>query len=259
MTVAGGTDVDVTNLTPAAKSTTVTVEATASASGPGVSGLAASPTASQSQSIASAATFTFGVDASGTQQQVVTAAADLAAFVGAGTVTFNVTGLVGVDVQGPSTWRGSGSLGGTATVQVEYQFNQAPVAVADSATVVEDSGASAIDVLANDTDTDGGAIAVGAVTQPANGSVVITGGGSGLTYQPNLNYCNTQPGGTPDTFTYTLSPGSSTATVSVTVTCVDDPPVAVADTATVRRGRGGASRDRCVGQRHRRRRRTQVG
>ena len=63
-------------------------------------------------------------------------------------------------------------------------------------------------------------------------TVVITGGGAGLTYEPDANYCNTQPGGTPDTFTYTLN-GGSTATVSVTVTCVDDPPVAVNDTATV--------------------------
>ena len=29
----------------------------------------------------------------------------------------------------------------------------------------------------------------------------------GLTYTPNANYCNTQTGGTPDTFTYTLTPG----------------------------------------------------
>ena len=52
---------------------------------------------------------------------------------------------------------------------------------------------------------------------------MITDGGAGLTYQPDPNYCNTQTGGTPDTFTYTLTPGGSTATVSVTVTCVNDP------------------------------------
>ena len=233
VSVAASTDVAVTNLTPAAKSTTVSIESTASVAGPGVTTLAVSPTGSQSQNLASGATFTFGVDASGSQQQVITAAADLAAFVGAGTVTYNVTGLVGADVQGPATWRGSGSLGGTATVQIQYQFNHAPVAVADSATVLEDSGASAIDVLANDTDVDGGAIAIGAVTQPANGSVVITGGGTGLTYEPDPNYCNDPPGTTPDTFTYTLTPGTSSATVSVTVTCVPDDPTAIDDAATV--------------------------
>ena len=71
------------------------------------------------------------------------------------------------------------------------------------------------------------------MTQPANGTVAITGGGTGLTYQPDADYCNDPPGTTPDTFTYTLTPGGSTATVTVTVTCVDDAPVAVADTATV--------------------------
>ena len=85
--------------------------------------------------------------------------------------------------------------------------------------------ATAIAVLANDTDVDAGPIAVDTVTQPANGTVVITGGGSGLTYQPNPNYCNNPRASAPlDTFTYTLTPGTSTATVSVTVTCVDDAP-----------------------------------
>ena len=107
-----------------------------------------------------------------------------------------------------------------------------PVAVNDSATVAEDDSATAIDVLANDTDADGGPKTVQSVTQPANGAVVITGGGSGLTYAPNNNYCNSPPGTTPDTFTYTLN-GGDTATVSVTVTCSDDAPVAVNDSATV--------------------------
>jgi VCBS repeat-containing protein len=99
-----------------------------------------------------------------------------------------------------------------------------PVAVNDNASVNEDSGATAIGVLANDTDVDGGPISVASVTQPANGTVVITGGGTGLTYQPNANYCNAPPGTALDTFTYTLAPGGSSATVSVTVNCLNDPP-----------------------------------
>ena len=62
---------------------------------------------------------------------------------------------------------------------------------------------------------------------------MITGGGTGLTYQPNPNYCNTQAGRHPRHVHLHAQPGGSTATVSVTVTCVDDPPVAVNDTATV--------------------------
>jgi len=113
---------------------------------------------------------------------------------------------------------------GTRSVQV-VAVQDPPVAVDDSATVLEDSGATAVPVLANDTDVDGGKMTIGPVTQPAHGTVVITGPGSGLTYAPNANYCNDPPGGAPDTFTYTLN-GGSTATVAMTVTCVNDAPIA---------------------------------
>jgi len=114
-----------------------------------------------------------------------------------------------------------------ATVSITVTaVDDPPVAVNDAATVNEDSGANAINVLANDNDADGGPISITSVTQPANGAVVITGGGTGLTYAPNANYCNNPPGTTPDAFTYALTPGGSTATVTVTVTCLNDPPVA---------------------------------
>ena len=61
-------------------------------------------------------------------------------------------------------------------------------------------------MLANDTDIDGGPISVASVTQPANGTVVITAG-TGVGYTPNANYCNS-PVGPGDTFTYTLNGGS---------------------------------------------------
>ena len=124
-----------------------------------------------------------------------------------------------------------GGSSGTVSVTVTC-VDDNPTAVNDTATVTEDASAMAIDVLANDTDADGGAKSITSVTQPANGAVVITGGGTGLTYQPNSNYCNSVSG-TPDTFTYTLSPGGSIATVSVTVVCVDDNPTAINDAATV--------------------------
>ena len=120
-----------------------------------------------------------------------------------------------------------------ATVSITITaVDDPPVAVNDAATVNEDSGANAIAVLANDTDFDGGPKSIVSVTQPANGAAVITGGGTGLTYAPNANYCNSLPGGNSnDIFTYTLN-GGSTTTVSVTVTCLNDPPVAQIKTAS---------------------------
>ena len=95
----------------------------------------------------------------------------------------------------------------------------APMAVADAATVVEGSGTNPIDVLANDTDADGGPKTIQSATDPANGTAVVAGDGLSLTYTPDASYCNTNPGGTPDTFSYTLTQGGGTATVSVTVIC----------------------------------------
>ncbi|HEX5526571.1 MAG TPA: Ig-like domain-containing protein [Solirubrobacterales bacterium] len=165
-----------------------------------------------------------------------------------GTVTISSEGK-GVDYHPEANYCGSDSFtytlngGSTATVAVEIEcIDDAPVAVNDSATVQEDSGANSIDVLANDTDSDGGPKEVKSVTQPANGTVAITGGGSGVSYTPDANYCNEPPGTTPDTFEYTLNPGTetsaTTATVTVKVNCVDDPPVAVNDTKTVEEDSG---------------------
>ncbi|MCM2315292.1 MAG: Ig-like domain-containing protein, partial [Thermoanaerobaculia bacterium] len=92
-----------------------------------------------------------------------------------------------------------------------------PTAVADAATLLEDAGATAIPVLTNDTDPDGGTTAITGVTQGGNGAAVITGGGTGVTYQPNPGFCGT------DSFTYTIT-GGATATVTITVTCVNDAP-----------------------------------
>ena len=101
-----------------------------------------------------------------------------------------------------------------------------PVAVNDSETVLEDADATNVPVLDNDTDVDAGPKTVDSIAvQPTNGTVAITGGGTGLTYKPAANYCNDPPASNLDTFTYRLN-GGSPGTVSMTVTCVNDAPVA---------------------------------
>lgn len=133
------------------------------------------------------------------------------------------------------------SGGSSASVAVSVTcVDDAPVAVDDAVTVMEDDPASTVDVLANDTDVDGGPMDIASVTQPVNGTVVIATGGADLTYAPDANYCN--DGAAPDTFAYTLNGGSS-GVVSVSVTCVDDPPVAVDDAPTVPESAGATTVD----------------
>ena len=150
----------------------------------------------------------------------------------AGTIRFTPTAnLCGV-AAGRFDYTVSDGHGGADVGRVSVNITcvpDNPTAVDDAVTRAEDSAAAPVAVLANDDDADGDALVIGSVTQPANGTVAIIGGGTGLTYEPDPNFCST----TPDTFDYTLAPGGSTATVSVTVTCVDDPPTAVDDTATV--------------------------
>src|SRR5687768_13408198 len=116
--------------------------------------------------------------------------------------------------------------------------NGPPQAVDDSATVAEDSVDNIIDVLSNDNDPPpANVFSVGSVSDPAHGTASVGPGGAHVLYTPDPDYCNSPPGTTLDTFTYTLQPVPSTATVTVTVTCVNDAPVADDDAYSV--GEGG--------------------
>lgn len=118
----------------------------------------------------------------------------------------------------------------TATVTVTVTpVDDAPVAKDDAASGPEGT-AIVIDVLANDTDVDGGPKVITAVTQPESGNGTVTYVGGTVTYTPVDPEFSGE-----DTFTYTLN-GGSTATVTVTVSAVDDPPVAVDDDVTVDEG-----------------------
>ena len=119
--------------------------------------------------------------------------------------------------------------GGAATARVTMTIrgvDTPPVAVNDAASLAENDPATKIDVLANDTDVDGGPKEIVSTTDGSHGTVAITGGGSALTYEPASDYCGA------DAFTYTLN-GGSVGHVSVTIACVDQPPVAVNDTASL--------------------------
>ncbi|MES9947251.1 MAG: tandem-95 repeat protein, partial [Candidatus Thiodiazotropha sp.] len=118
--------------------------------------------------------------------------------------------------------------GGTDTASVTVTVgavNDAPVATDDAIGTNEDVPVT-VDVLPNDSDPDGDALTVTAVTQGTNGSVAIDPVSGNPVYTPNPDFNGT------DTFTYTIDDGNGgtdTATVTVTVGAVNDAPVATDD------------------------------
>ena len=117
----------------------------------------------------------------------------------------------------------------TFTISIDSD-NDPPHADDDSLTIAEDAAAAAVNVLAGDTDPEDDDLTITAVTQGAKGSVVITGGGTGVTYEPDANANGA------DTFTYTVSDGNGgtdTGLVHVTITAVNDKPDAANDAKTL--------------------------
>lgn len=112
-----------------------------------------------------------------------------------------------------------GTLTSTATVALTVNaVDDPPVAVDDVASTTEGAAAIAIDVLANDTDIDAGPRTIASITPAAHGSAAVVAGTT-ISYSAPVGYCNGVPNAARDTFSYTLSPGGSTATVSVSVAC----------------------------------------
>jgi uncharacterized delta-60 repeat protein len=151
-------------------------------------------------------------------------------------VTNGQHGTVVIDTAGTVTytpaadWNGTdrftytisdGQTTATATVTVVVApVNDAPTAVADVVDTAEDTAVT-VNVLANDVDADGDALAVASVTQGSFGSVEINADGT-LTYTPQEDAHGT------DAFTYTATDGllTSTATVTVNVLPENDAPLA---------------------------------
>ena len=155
-----------------------------------------------------------------------------------GTLTLNANGTFSYTHDGGDTSSDSCSYrandgtanGNIVTVSIAIApVNDAPGAAGDSFNVAED-GSVFIDVLANDSDSDGPGltitqingsnIAEGGSVAVSNGNVTLSGGQ--LVFSPDANYHG------PAQFDYTVSDGSlsSTATVNGTVTPVNDAPQA---------------------------------
>jgi len=113
-----------------------------------------------------------------------------------------------------------------------------PTALEDAVVVDEGSSGNAIDVLANDTDSDGDALTIASVSDPPNGTAAVDDAGTPadpmddvVRYSPEPNFTGTDP------FAYEVADGNGgtdTAVVSITITDVNDPPDALDDSATTR-------------------------
>jgi hypothetical protein len=105
-----------------------------------------------------------------------------------------------------------GTATGTVTVTIATAGNNAPVAVDDAFTLAQGGIGAYDEVINNDTDADGDALTVTAVTQGTYGTVDNLGWG--------VRYTHDGLATTSDTFTYTVSDGNGgtdTGTVTITI------------------------------------------
>ena len=115
------------------------------------------------------------------------------------------------------------------TVGTRQYLDRTPIAVADSFVVAANSTGTLIDVLANDSDPDGQALQITAVSTPAHGSAQIVG--NMVMYMPTAGFVGA------DSFSYTVSDPSglsATAAVGISVqpVVVNNPPDAKDDSAS---------------------------
>ena len=137
-----------------------------------------------------------------------------------GTITYTPNpGFKGSDTFDYTMTDGTDTATATITITVE---DAPPVANSDSRTTPTNTPVT-VPVTANDFDPNGDALIVTAVTTPSNGTATINADGT-ITYTPNDGYKG------PDSFTYTITDGISTATATATITVLNAPPIAMPDT-----------------------------
>jgi uncharacterized delta-60 repeat protein/uncharacterized repeat protein (TIGR01451 family) len=105
------------------------------------------------------------------------------------------------------------------TIETTVIANAPPTSHDDIVSTLEDAPVT-LDVLANDSDSDGDSLTVSMVTSPAHGTLVPGGGGI-FTYVPSPNFNGA------DAFTYVASDGQltgNTAAVSISILPVNDAP-----------------------------------
>jgi hypothetical protein len=146
-----------------------------------------------------------------------------------GTLTFTpATNFSGPTSISYSISDGQGGTASAVVVVTVVAANDAPVALDDSVTTPEDAAVT-INVLGNDSDTDGDPLSVTGATVPASQGTVIVNANGSLTFTPATNFNG------PASISYSISDGqggTASANVQVTVVAVNDAPVALDDSST---------------------------
>ncbi|MCY1341647.1 Bacterial Ig domain protein [compost metagenome] len=149
-------------------------------------------------------------------------------------VVYTPPATVGAPLTATFTYRAQDAEGlksavTTVTVNVAATPNQPPLAGNDSAgPVAAGSGPLLINVLANDSDPEGGALTVVALTPPAAGQGTVSTNGTQITYTPPATV--TAP--FTATFTYRVQDAQGAQSAPATVSVQVNPP-AVQETLTV--------------------------
>lgn len=108
--------------------------------------------------------------------------------------------------------------------------NDVPIATNDIATIAEDTTIiiNTADLLSNDSDVDGDALSITAVSHAANGTAALDVVAGTISFTPDANY------NAPASFDYSVFDGvtSDIGTVNINITAVNDTPLAGDDIAT---------------------------
>src|SRR5690554_3318631 len=125
---------------------------------------------------------------------------------------------------------GTTPVTGTAAMPLTSLVNDAPVAMNDAISIVEDTiFTSTVSLLANDSDEESAITVIAGTYMTAQGGTISIATDGTYTYTPALNFTGT------DSVDYTITDGSltDTATLTITVSPVNDAPVAVDDAISI--------------------------
>ena len=158
----------------------------------------------------------------------VTTPANGSASISAGKVSYTpATGFVGVDTFTYTITDDKGATGAAQVTVTVLSTNRPPVAQNDAFAINQDT-ATALDVLANDSDPDANPLKITTVSTPAHGSASINGGK--VTYTPVAGFVGV------DSFTYTVADdkgATASAQATITVKSTNRAPIAKDDVFSV--------------------------